>query len=658
MSERSASARFSIGDWQVHPAAHQITRNGQRIVVEPQVMEVLTYLAHHAGEVISHDELIDKLWRGTIVAEGAIYQNIAKLRHALNDDPNDPRYIETIPRGGYRLIGDVGFIEDDDRVESQSRFFFFTQLTNYKLAVVFVIAPVLGLVYIGYEKLAVDRTPEELSATRIIQSEDINESSRWQKSIAVLPFVNMTGDPDNEYFSDGLSEEILTLLATTPELKVIGRTSSFSFKGKNEDLRVIGQTLDVNTVLEGSVRKSGDQIRITAQLVDVSDGAHIWSESFDRTMTDIFAVQDDVAAAIIDALQVHVSANPTRGRPTENSEAYALFLKAKSLISGFHYTDAEELLLLASEIDPKFAEAYELLAANYFHLAGNIIKAAEGQMLMGEAAAKALAIDPDLVLARALYQAGNVENWSYAREIEAFERAVRKHPNNPELLYGLAWDLSVAGYLREALGIAKRYADLDPLLQSANIRFAEALYAVGSTSEATAILELQIKLGNDDAAVLLGLSNLTAKQDDIAIEYFEASGWQSYFWDTNSVREFVSRARDPLTGQAFLDRHLSQVVASVPEEHAFRVSLDAMPWYLYFGYLDRYFELILATDLNASYWADADMSIKIGTRYRRLGFTAHPKYLEVAEAVGIMDVWEQRGPPDFCEKVDGQWVCE
>jgi TolB-like protein len=136
----------------------------------------------------------------------------------------------------------------------------------------------------------------------------------------------MSDDPGNEYFSDGLSEDILTLLANIPDLKVIGRTSSFAFKGKNEDLRVIGQSLGVKTVLEGSVRKSGDRVRITAQLIDVSDGTHIWSESYDRTMTDIFSVQDDVAAAIIDALQIHVGTYPTRGRPTENSEAYALFL--------------------------------------------------------------------------------------------------------------------------------------------------------------------------------------------------------------------------------------------------------------------------------------------------------------------------------------------
>jgi TolB-like protein len=641
MSDGDTNTPFRLEDWLVQPSLNRLSDGDHVVTLEPRVMGVLVCLASRAGRTVSADDLLDTIWQGRAHGGNTVYQAVADLRKALRDDVNRPCYIETIAKKGYRLICPVVSVATDDELQASIR----ARFARRSVAVIAGVSLLAVAIILTVQPELPDRT---------LQTDD----GPGNRSIAVLPFINMSDGPDSDYFSDGLSEEIMTLLANIPGLKVIGRTSSFAFKGKDEDLRVIGQKLGVNTVLEGSVRKSGNRVRITAQLIDVSDGTHIWTESYDRAMTDIFAVQDDVAAAIIDALGIHVGDTPVRGRPTENTEAYALFLKARSLISAFDYPDAEALLLMAIEIDPKFAEAYELLAANYFHMAGNFTKAAEGQKLMGEAAAKALAIDPNLVLARALYQAGNIENWSYASEIDAFERALREQPNNPELLYGLAWGLSVTGYLREALGIAKRNADLDPLLKSANMRLAEALYAVGSTSEATAVLELQVKLGNDDAAVLLGLINLTAKQDDIAVEYFEASGRKSYFWDTNSVREFVSRARDPVTGQAYLDRHIAETVASVPEEFAYHVSWDAMMWYLNFGYLDRFFELILATDLNASYWADADMSIKIGIQRRRHGFTAHPKYLEVAKAIGIMDVWEQRGPPDFCEKVDGQWVCE
>jgi TolB-like protein len=481
-----------------------------------------------------------------------------------------------------------------------------------------------------------------------------------EKSIAVLPFVNMSSDPEQEFFSDGLSEEILNLLTKIPSLKVIGRTSSFAFKGKNQDLRGIGQALGVNTVLEGSVRKSGDRVRITAQLIDVLDGAHIWSESYDRTLTDIFAVQDDVAAAIIDALQIHVGANPTRGRPTENAEAYALFLKARASLNAFETRDAIEFVQKATKLDPRFAEAYELLANCYWYLGGGDIDAGEGQRLTRDAAAKALALDPDLVFAQALFASGDFENYSFAREIEALERAAREGQNNSGAMGALIWDLQQAGYLREALSIAERFVNLDPLSPIANVRLFETLYAVGRTSEAVAALELAAQLGMDYAGWLLGVVNLVERRDDSAITHFEAALQQQGYPDSSWVRELVTDARDSATGQAYLDRRMPEIIATAPQAKAYTFRWDMYRWYLLFGFLDRYFEIILETDFDPAdaTWTDADIPVFDGTVLRRLGFTAHPKYLDVVEPMGIVKLWEQRGPPDFCEKVGGEWTCE
>jgi TolB-like protein/Flp pilus assembly protein TadD len=497
---------------------------------------------------------------------------------------------------------------------------------------------------------------ERLSLKRQVVSPSTGTVTEISKSIAVLPFVNMSGDPGNEYFSDGLSEEILNLLARIPDLKVIGRTSSFAFKGKNGDLRVIGQALGVKTVLEGSVRKSGDRLRITAQLIDVSDGAHIWSESYDRTMIDIFAVQDDVAAAIIDALQIHVGANPTRGRPTKDTAAYSLFLKARTSFNASKLREAEKLLLEVIELDPNFAEAYELLAYSYFAQSGWVLKAAEAQKLTAETAARALAIDPDLVFAQALYETGNLETYSLLRAIEAFERAARKQPGNPDTLRALFWYLLQAGYLQEALGVVERFVELEPLSPLAHSRLFSALYAVGRTGEAVAALELELQLGNAFAVGVLGAVNLVDNQDDSAIAHFEAFQ-QLFDADSVWVRELVTAARDPATGQAVLDHRIPQIVASAQEGDAYVLQDLLTKWYLYFGFLDRYFELILDLALDST-WSDAENLVSRGTVFRRLGFTAHPRYLEVAESLGITDVWEQRGPPDFCEKVGGKWICE
>ncbi len=516
---------------------------------------------------------------------------------------------------------------------------------------------IIGLLVIAVVFLIVDNYVLVGEPAPVVSEQADFSIQPVEKSIAVLPFVNMSSDPEQEFFSDGLSEEILNLLAKIRGLKVIGRTSSFAFKGTNVDLRDIGQTLGVKTVLEGSVRKSGERVRITAQLIDVSDGAHIWSETYDRTMTDIFAVQDDVAAAIIDALQIHVGTNPTRGRPTESTEAYTLFLKARASFDSSAVINTEELLLQAVELDPKFAEAYELLAYCYWILCGTGTTVAEGQKLTGDAAAKALALDPDLVFAQALYQSGNVENYSYLGEIEAFERAMRQQPGNSALMDALAWDLVEAGYLQEALEVAERLVELEPLSPLVNFNLATALYAVGRTSEALAALDLTLQLGHDFVTWAIGNVNLVEKQDDVAIAHFEAFLKQRGL-PSNWVRELVTAARDPATGQASLDRRIPQIVASTPEEYAYMMQGNLTVWYLLFGFLDRHFELIVDLEPTDSTWSDAEIPVYNATVFRRLGFTAHPKYLEVIEPIGTIELWEQRGPPDFCEKVDGEWVCE
>src|SRR5205814_10347570 len=191
-----------------------------------------------------------------------------------------------------------------------------------------------------------------------------------EKSIAVLPFTNMSSDPEIEYFGDGIAEEIINALAQLPGLRVAGRSSAFSFKGKREDLRVIGDKLSVGTVLEGSVRKAGAQLRITAQLVNVADGYHLWSERFDREPEDVFAIQEEIARTIAERLQVSLAGSDqmTLVRPhTENLEAYQLYLKGRGFINrrGVALWQALEAFRAAFELDPQYALASAGLADAY-----------------------------------------------------------------------------------------------------------------------------------------------------------------------------------------------------------------------------------------------------------------------------------------------------
>ncbi len=240
------------------------------------------------------------------------------------------------------------------------------------------------------------------------------------------------------------------------------------------------------------------------------------------------------------------------------------------------------------------------------------------------------------------------------------ERAARDAQNNSGAMGALIWDLQQAGYLREALSIAERFVILDPLSPIANFRLFESLYAIGRTSEAVAALELAAELGMDSARWSLGMVNLVERQDSSAITHFEAYLQQQGYPDSSWVRELVTGARDPATGQAYLDRRIPEFIAAAPQVEAYNLRWNPNQWYLLFGFTDRYLEIILDTDFDPANvtWTDADALVESGIVFRRLGFTAHPKYLEVAERMGFIDVWEQRGPPDFCEKVDGQWVCE
>ncbi len=199
------------------------------------------------------------------------------------------------------------------------------------------------------------------------------EPDKPQPSIAVLPFANMSADKENEYFSDGLAEEILNLLAKIPNLKVIARTSSFSFRGKEEDIRKIAETLGVSHVLEGSVRRAGNRLRVTAQLIHAADGAHLWSERYDRDMTDVFAIQDEIGQAISEALQVRLAPRTK----AVNVEAYQLYLKGqyhRNRITAESLAKAKEYFEQALAIDPNYAAAYSGLASYHYSLAAIFVK--------------------------------------------------------------------------------------------------------------------------------------------------------------------------------------------------------------------------------------------------------------------------------------------
>jgi adenylate cyclase len=340
-----------------------------------------------------------------------------------------------------------------------------------KLNFVIIGLLVVALGYLGYDKLVLDpqRDAALVESTKLAEVEAVAVDS---PSIAVLAFANMSDDVGNEYFSEGLSEELLNLLAKIPELHVAARTSSFSYKGKDTKAHQIGLELNVAQVLEGSVRKSGDRIRITAQLIKASDGFHVWSKTFDRTLEDIFAIQDEIAAAIVSELKVNLLGTMPEGRTTD-PEVYSLYLQGHyfNRLNGAGVLEKEKAIVAFKEavaIDPNYAPAWVGLQLSYTLAERNGLRSKEeSRALALDAVERALAIDESLASAWAgLAFMRRTNDWDWQGASVAINRALELEPNNPEVLPAAASIAGTFGRLDESIALFERNTAVDPLKQA------------------------------------------------------------------------------------------------------------------------------------------------------------------------------------------------
>jgi eukaryotic-like serine/threonine-protein kinase len=290
-----------------------------------------------------------------------------------------------------------------------------------------------------------------------------------QKSIAVLPLANMSADPENEYFSDGMSEEIINALAKLPNLQVASRTSCFALKGKGLDIRQVGEKLGVASVLEGSVRKVGNKIRITAQLVNVENGYHLWSETYDRQLEDVFAIQDEISRAIVDALKLRLSGEQAQAvAPTQNLEAYSLYLKARFFYNKFTESGLRKALDFYQQAllqDPGYARAHAGIADTWCALADDWVAPEIAYPQAKAAATLALKLDP--TLAEALTSLGKVvgwHEWDFAGGAQLLRRAVASSPSYAEAYWTLGSVLPAVGQLPDAIEAMRKSVTLDPLV--------------------------------------------------------------------------------------------------------------------------------------------------------------------------------------------------
>ena len=344
--------------------------------------------------------------------------------------------------------------------------------TSRKLDFIIIGMMALALAYFAYDKLVLsaerDAALVEATTQAVSEQADTEEvSTESDKSIAVLPFVNMSDEASNEYFSDGISEELLNLLAKIPELRVSARTSSFSFKGQNLEVPEIAARLNVDYILEGSVRKSGNQVRITAQLVKADDGFHLWSETYDRTLDNIFAIQGEIASAVVAQLKIVLLGDAPIVRETD-PQAYALYLQGRRLNrqnTSESIEQAQALLHQALAIDPDYAAAWAELGSGYINQPNLGLRPFEvGYTLAREAINNALTIDPEYAPAHTgLSLIAMYYDNDFAGAARHLERALQLEPGNTEIIRRAARLIASLDRLDEAIALVEVAITSDPL---------------------------------------------------------------------------------------------------------------------------------------------------------------------------------------------------
>lgn len=342
---------LKVGEWIIEPASGQIFKDNKEHRLEPKAMAVLVYLAENAGEIVTRSELEESVWQGSIVTYEALTVTINKIRAALEDDSRKPRYIETLAKRGYRLIASVNTEKTSTQITPTDK-----QKVLIKPAfIVSVVIIIFSSVFLFYQNI---------NNKQLKLPQDV-------PSIAVIPFANNNNDPVQDYFAAGITEYLITDLSRLSNLLVTSRNSVLGFNSKTLDLKNVGETLNTEYVLTGSVLKDKNRIRIAVQLTDVSNGVQLWADRFDRKVDDLFAVQDEIINKIVTELvkQVGLTHQEFRSRNhTASHEAHDYYIRGNALytsISKEGNSLAREMFLKAIEIDPIFASAYSAIALTY-----------------------------------------------------------------------------------------------------------------------------------------------------------------------------------------------------------------------------------------------------------------------------------------------------
>ena len=596
--------RVTIGRANVDFTTLSVNGDHGQYKIEPKVMEVLRSLANNAGNVVERDTLIDTVWGSPYGSDQRLSRAISLLRKAFSDVNGKCHYIETIPKRGYRLIAPLGD---------------------------------------SYDSVLASSTLPPASS-----------SKPYKLSIAVLPFLDMSERQDQTYLADGISEEIINVLAQISDLKVTGRTSSFAFKDRKEDIREIAQTLNVAYVLEGSLRKSGNKIRVTAQLIQSSDGFHLFSKNYDTELTEIFDLQDRIAHSVVNELydSLNLSGEQfSQTVSTKNTQAYELFLRGRQLV---HHLNGQttiptgiEFLKKSTQNDPEFALAWGWLALAHFILpefSRNRDWAAHIQ-LSRIAVDKALNLDSNSSIGLLVKAMIYSRDGRFDLALKTHKRAVEVDPNNIQTLAGMGLGLMAIGLYDKAKPYFDRVLEQDPLSGVWHTTYGGLLLNFGEFEKAEASFKRSFDLGFGAAG--FGVSHRMASTGKVA----DAISFMKDNFDGLGPIE-QAELKSPLVRylvyNAYLRKtKLSQFLVTLGLNRRFRNPL-AQPnaasviGFLFLNRPEQFMRSVLEKPnpyigyTVARIWEPTEESYNIRN---------HADFPEFAERLGLIKAWQENGWP-------------
>ncbi|HEY6456788.1 MAG TPA: winged helix-turn-helix domain-containing protein [Steroidobacteraceae bacterium] len=650
---------YCIDDLLVDIRVRQVTREGIGLAIAGLSFDLLVELIRAAPNLVSSNALMETVWKGIIVSPETVTQRVKILRQALGDTADHPRYIAARRGYGYRLVTMPVGVEASAQITIGT-----PPAVRISHRALYIALAALALT-VAASSFALER----VNADRGIGHRPGNSLASPDGSIAVMPFVNLTGEPDKEYFSDDITEELIGTLTQVPGLKVPARTSAFIYKGHQSDIRRIAQDLGVATILEGSVRSAGERVRVSARLVDAHTGFEIWSQNYDRQFGDIFKLQDDLAVQIVKALRGYLKSDlpapVTRPPPSQNLQAYQLYLQARSAGKGTAASEQRALVLVGQAIsrDPDFARA---LAYRAFLRSASVGMASEALPTLDGAerdATRALTLSPGLGEAYAALGQIDAVRGRWVKAEQGFHYALAADPTDPWIrnLYTL-FVLRPAGRLREARSQLEGSYRLSPAYDFTAHELALTSSLTGNDTDLMkfaqlgqalddrpAIWDIQLAYAYADARA--GRYADAAKQADAALPAVlrEAGG-------AAAMGALFDAAYDPGRRPAALQalQHLQPSLFSPGVDG--RTKAFFLDTFTMIGAMDSAYALANGfLDERPATHGSVDWSDLWLPEMRP--FRRDPRFAGLIGRLGLMEYWKQYGPPDAYDLNGAQLSC-